>query len=367
MYAWNRADFPALRPLLQGLERHLAVEALLQGGIPGEIWVDDPRQPGAAAAWIGHHFYLGGTPNDHTVDLLRRFFDETVYPRGAEAKEPAFEISYASAGWEPAVQAFLDGRLPMRAERHHYLRPVKPGDAWGELPPGLEMRRVDAGLLEQAGLEYLDDLKEEMCSERPSVDEFLAKSFGVCLVAEGRELAGWCLSEYNVPGRCEVGIATRGPYQRRGLARQMVFALAAEGRERGLWQLGWHCYANNLGSVATALRAGFEKACAYPVSFAWYQPAANLAVHGNLCLDAGQPAEALDWYRRSFTCDQPPAWAFFFAGRAAARLGDVTAAFGWLEQAVRRGFAWRGAFVENEDLRCLHDRAEWQELLERLV
>ena len=57
-----------------------------------------------------------------------------------------------------------------------------------------------------------------MCSEHMSVEDFLAHSFGLCPV-HSNEVAGWCMAEYNVGDRCEIGIATTEKHRRKGIAR----------------------------------------------------------------------------------------------------------------------------------------------------
>jgi RimJ/RimL family protein N-acetyltransferase len=113
-------------------------------------------------------------------------------------------------------------------------------------------------------------LVEEMCSERASVEGFVAHSFGLCPVHESGALAGWCLSEYNTGDRCEVGIATLPPYQRLGLATPLGSAFVELAAARGVTRIGWHCFAGNAASVATALSIGFEKVDDYTAIIGWY-------------------------------------------------------------------------------------------------
>jgi GNAT superfamily N-acetyltransferase len=90
------------------------------------------------------------------------------------------------------------------------------------LPAGFRLAFAGPDLLARTDLAKLDALREELCSERPSVEDFLARSFGlVALCGADAALAGWCTSEYNSGDRCEVGIGTLEPYQRRGLATAM--------------------------------------------------------------------------------------------------------------------------------------------------
>lgn len=126
------------------------------------------------------------------------------------------------------------------------------------LPEGFQLKTVDADLLATPELVHLDALKEEMTSERPSVEDFLAQSFGVCAIYNN-ELAGWCLSEYNADGRCEIGIETTSDYRQRGIGTALTLALLEHAFSHGITEVGWHCFKRNEVSAKTALKAGFEK------------------------------------------------------------------------------------------------------------
>ncbi len=115
----------------------------------------------------------------------------------------------------------------------------------------------------------------------------MARSFGIAAVHTGKrtdgkpaagevaegELAGWCLSEYNVGDRCEVGIATLEPFQRRGLAKAMGQAFLRMAYSKGIREVGWHCWKQNIPSAATARALGFRHVADYPVYVGWYDEA----------------------------------------------------------------------------------------------
>jgi GNAT superfamily N-acetyltransferase len=117
----------------------------------------------------------------------------------------------------------------------------------------MSVQQVDAALLNRSG-----DLLAEACSERASVDDFLERSFGLALLHED-EIVGWCLSEYNLDHRCEVGIAVVPSYQQRGLATALGTAFANEAHSRGITEIGWHCWVDNEASLRTAQRLGFRR------------------------------------------------------------------------------------------------------------
>jgi RimJ/RimL family protein N-acetyltransferase len=178
------------------------------------------------------------------------------------------------------IERALAGHESMRTQRHHFVWQVPrhhsaPRRDWrAMIPAGFELRPVDSALLAETHLDHLDALKEELVSECPSVDFFLAHRFGVCLVSAG-ELAAWCLAEHNVGDRCEVGIETQPSYRQRGFATITASALVETAAARGITRVGWHCYERNQASIATALKVGFQETGAYPVYFVRSAPAST--------------------------------------------------------------------------------------------
>ena len=198
-----------------------------------------------------------------------------------------------------------------------------------------------------------------MCSERESVEDFLDKSFGLCLLHED-EIVGWCLSEYNFEAGCEVGIAISQPYQRRGFATLLASAFIEEANSRGLTEIGWHCYASNTASVATALKVGFQKVADYPICLCWYKEADALAVQGDACFNRQEYAEALTWFEQAFRSGQSQGWAFWVAACAAAVLEKQGLAFAYLDLAVEKGFADPQRIKSSPHFKSLHSSPEWQ-------
>lgn len=247
---WNAEKAGAL---FGGLEEHLAVEAVLQGVASGRVWVDDEEAPMAGAIWVQHRMFVVGEDIQALNEVVRQ-----VAVAARERGDWGIGV-YGAAGL--AWERVLNGVEWRRMEREYW--EIAVGD-WQQVgienrAGGLALRAVDAELLAEAGLGRMNQLREEMCSERVSVEDFLARSFGVCLLDEkGKSLAGWCLSEYNYGGRCEVGIEVVEEYRRRGLGTRLAQALCAEAFGRKMERVGWHCLAANEASGATARRAGLR-------------------------------------------------------------------------------------------------------------
>jgi GNAT superfamily N-acetyltransferase len=362
-----------VRPLFRDLGYHLVVNAILEGSVPGAVYVDNPAQPQSAFAWTGRRFFLVGSPgNEAFNEAVRGLFTGVIYGQGIEAGLSMLELCYAPAHWEEAIRAILRARPPMKSLRQYYRFRELKHDWRRVLPVGFRLELINADLLVRTDLKNMDTLREELCSERPTAEQFLARSFGLCPIFGADEIAGWCTSEYNsltrifdAVGRCEVGIGTLEPYRRRGLATAMGSAFVEHALSRGISQIGWHCFASNIPSVATALKIGFEKVCDYDSYIAWFDETDNFSANGYECLRRGEFALASAWYERAFVLGRPHKWVYWGAACASAGLGQREVALRYLVQAVDAGFTDVEFIESSPGIASFRGTEEWEALMGR--
>ncbi len=353
-------DLHRARPILQALDHHLAIPCIFAGSVPAQVYVDDPTYPQAALAVASRRLFLAGEPKDKSFNhQLQEFFELVLFPQALAAGDEMFVLYYQPAAWAETLDEVLQEKHPIHSQRQYYVLKELKNDWRSMLPLGFLLRFADRDLVNDPQIKNPDFLTEEMCSERESVEDFLDKSFGICLVYEN-EIVGWCLSEYNFSTGCEIGIAVSQPYQRRGFATLLASAFIEEAASRGITDIGWHSYASNLPSVATALKVGFEKAADYPILLTWYNEADALAVNGEVCFNRQQYREALTWFERSFQSGQSQGWAFWVAACAAALLERQEAAFAYLDQTIAKGFVDLQHVKTSPHLQSLHSSPEWQ-------
>jgi len=219
------------------------------------------------------------------------------------------------------VMAAFGSKVPTFEWRDRYsLKPDEPA-IHAPVPRGYELREINKALLFE-NLLHTDELREEMRSERPSVEDFLAKSFGICAV-KGRELAGWCLSEYNSSAGCEVGIAVLGEHRRKGLALAMTSEFIKVARSKGYAEIGWDCHRQNAPSWHTAIKAGLSIRRTYPTILICKDIALQYGVNGNIALRDGDGDTALEWYRKSAATGKAPYWVFINMAQVQALTGDI--------------------------------------------
>ncbi len=240
---------------------HLAVPSVLSGILPGKVYVDDPSSPTVAILIPSnqYHVFVGGAPSASLLaEVIHLLYQPTV------ANRYWFMVCYPSDAWQYTIEQALQGLGTNRVLRQYYrlTEPVEPLTA--PLPAAIVLTQISQSLLNDASLVNRDLLIEEVHSESPSLEYFFRHHFGFC-AQDGRQLVGWCLAEYQYRTRYELGIETIAAYQRQGIATHVASAVIKRAFAQGATEIGWHCWATNEPSIATALKLGFHKERDYPV------------------------------------------------------------------------------------------------------
>jgi RimJ/RimL family protein N-acetyltransferase len=246
---------------------HLAVQTVLAGILPGKIYADDPTSPGSAILIPSnqHRIYASGDPDPHLLtDVLDTLFKQS------RAEGYIATIHYSSNSWEPIIAQVLQKQEARSSWRQLYRLSKPSSKALPPLPEHITIGRIDKAIQADSTLINRQFLLEEICSESPSPEYFFNHNFGFC-ARDGQKLVAWCLAEYHYQGRYELGIETIEAYQRKGIATRVASAVINDAFARGATEIGWHCWAANTPSVATALKLGFEKVLDYPVYFYHYK------------------------------------------------------------------------------------------------
>lgn len=248
-------DLPAekyevVRPLFSGLP-FLVVDSVLAELTPATITVDDDVVPQTAVIQFGHKVIIGGEANEQSIAAVRHLLHSANLPWFFLAGTPE---------WQPHLSHILPEQEQWAVPRLYYRLDTRQQEWQTAVPDDMQLRPVDAALLANPTLTNLDWVREEMVSERPSIADFLEKSFGYCVI-HGTEIIAWCMSEYNCGQRCELGIATAEAWQRKGLARLTATAVIQKALQQNIYEIGWSCQAENKASVRTAEALGFT--CIY--------------------------------------------------------------------------------------------------------
>jgi len=73
------------------------------------------------------------------------------------------------------------------------------------------------------------------------------------------QVVSWSLADCRSGDACEIGIHAVKEHRRRGLATITAAAAVEYALSNGYSMVGWQCSEDNLGSVGTAEKVGFER------------------------------------------------------------------------------------------------------------
>lgn len=265
--------YASVHSLFEGLNSHLAVVTVLAGILPGRVYVDTPVNPETAILIPSnqHHIFVSGEPSPHLLaDVIHLLFKESHEERYG------FMLYYdTSHAWQQTIEQVLQQQEihALWRQNYHLTEPAAP--IVGPLPESITINLIDEAMVADATLVNRDLLVEEIHSESPSLEHFFRHNFGFC-AQDAHQLVGWCLAEYRYQGRYELGIGTIEPYQRQGIATHLAVAVIRRAFAQGATEIGWHCWATNTPSIATALKLGFEKVLDYPVYYVQYGEASRV-------------------------------------------------------------------------------------------
>ena len=252
------------RPLFCELERsHALVTAFFEGNAAARLFVDNVDTPKTGVIVCNSRVLCAGdAPQTDFLEEMTRTFSDELIPAHRSRGNDAYLVYASSDEWNAALQNLFSAYQLYHGTRQYYeMIDFSPKQDL-RLPDGFSIQSITPEFL-SSDITGLGAVREEMCSERTSVEDFLARSFGLCPI-HSNEVAGWCMSEYNVGDRCEIGIATAEKHQRKGIATLATWSFLAEAHRRGYTRVGWDCWTRNEASAATARKAGFTFIEEYP-------------------------------------------------------------------------------------------------------
>jgi RimJ/RimL family protein N-acetyltransferase len=260
-----KTDYNRVRPLFRSLRYHLTSEAVLDGNNPGRVFVDDPAHPQTVFMASPEGLYLAGNPRTHAFNeaLHRAIFDRHILGEAVQA----LWILADSEAWEEALVDILAPRPPIPQHRRHYLCRAVRTDWRVAVPDGFAVRRVTDALLTHPRLTVPQHITDWIANNWGSTAHFLTRGFGYATL-HGDEVVSWSLADCVSGGACEIGIHTASAYRRRGLATATAAAAAEHALSSGYAMVGWQCDEDNLGSIGTAERVGFELERNYTMFYA---------------------------------------------------------------------------------------------------
>jgi RimJ/RimL family protein N-acetyltransferase len=336
-------QFSQAVPLFAGMaEWNVYVTAVLQQTSPGRVYVDNLDAPRSGFAVSLDCAYLVGDPDNAAFNqALKLELAETLLAGDrVNPSDPTLAICLDSPDWEPALADILgDWRWPPIWGSNHHYRFDQPRLEWRTaLPAGYTVARLDAALPAAQGTRLPKNVADSIRIGWQDEANFLQNGFGF-VALHGEEIVCYCLADVTVGNACEIGIETVPAHRRRGLATAVTAATVEFCQQVSFKHIGWHCGADNRGSIGTAVNAGFVLERPYNFYEFHYDEPQHYAELGRFYFfEAHMYEEAADMLEIAIEVDEaPPAYVYFLAARALAHLEEPVA-IDYLQEAIAAGF-----------------------------
>lgn len=249
MHLLTPRDYERITPLLarREIESHMAlVYAVIEGTLPGKVFVDDPRAPRSLlVANLTGFWFAFGEPTETFFDFIPELLN-------VHLNDEPTALFATSRAWETA----LDRRFAHKFARTGFHFAPQPGapppNLAARLPSALRLVPLDPTLAARLGADGMDPWIVRIWGGPAAFGE---RVFGWAVV-DGERLLSFCTACGLGGGEAEIEIGTARTFEGRGLATVVGAAFITEALERGLTP-AWTCDTRNIGSLAVARKLGF--------------------------------------------------------------------------------------------------------------
>ncbi|MCP5095762.1 MAG: GNAT family N-acetyltransferase, partial [Chloroflexi bacterium] len=149
-------------------------------------------------------------------------------------------------------------------------------------------------------------------------------------------------------------------------AMAMATAVIQHALAVGIHDIGWVCWTNNLPSVATAEKLGFERVAETAVHLIFTDKAVAWSVQGNLRFEEDDYSGAATWYEKAVQADNVPDWIYWNAACVYAYLNQTDVLFRHLYSAAEAGVTNVEMITNSRHFKHLHETAVWQTYLQHV-
>ncbi|SMF86168.1 Protein N-acetyltransferase, RimJ/RimL family [Paenibacillus uliginis N3/975] len=304
MYLLSTDQYVTVQPLFEELMYDLRLVSLLQHTIPGEIYVDCTEQPSAAMVWDrGRALYVTGC-NVEFFKQVNIHLRTKVFPGMVESNSDMLDYyiryPHSLVCMDLLEKNLINGLHSSFNKRRYYLFDLSVDVKPTELPEGYHLQEVNLELLQRTDITNPDFILDEIHSNHMTAENFNDRGFGYCILTNDNEIVSWCLTDYVIGNRCEIGIETDEDHRQKGLATAVASACVQLARSKGIERIGWDCFDTNIGSWKTAEKVGFKLFKTYDPWFGWFNRFDNYLVQAYECYQNKDFSGAVYFYELVF-------------------------------------------------------------------
>lgn len=258
MYEIDEPQFSKVNPLLQGVSTYLSLSAIVLGKSSGRIWVNNPSDPGIAFVWdvVNGFLFVLGRSDVYDSSKMNYFLKERLLP--LVKKSGNYTTMYTLTLFdftEPQLNELFEGlSLTIDTIHHFYLNPENTINE-PIIPPPFHLVKIDREILANEKIVNMKEVRRCITACWRNLDDYFREGIGCALLTD-TTVGSWCSTDYVVSAKCELYVETFKGYKQKGFGTVVTLACVKECLNQN-YEVNWHCWHNNTGSIRIAEKIGF--------------------------------------------------------------------------------------------------------------
>lgn len=245
---------------------YFVVESVIEGNTLADVYVDQTKGSSITVVWDRNHsLNCGGSAAKEILLQAVEFIKQAILTQEVRQSSEIVKIACENNEWKEAVLEGMQELNPNVYPRSIYRHSLENVLVFKCKDNSIIIKKIDKEITDDCSLQNHEGLVDELAQMWESTDAFLAKGFGFCALKEDC-IAAWCTGEYFSEAWCGIGIETYEKYQGQGIATAAAIELVKYCKAQDKIP-HWDCWKNNVPSVKTAEKAGFEKLIDYDIVF----------------------------------------------------------------------------------------------------
>ncbi|WP_421385254.1 GNAT family N-acetyltransferase [Bacillus salacetis] len=267
----KKSDFYKCKELLND-EGLLEAKAVIEGGHPGRVFVDDTTAPESGFIWLGSnngYIFIGNEKNEGFNRQLKGFFENVIKPDANKVGLTAFEAIGNHSKWNKTIKKVFGENVIGYNQRVYEL---KENECRKQYEPvveqGYEVIKITKNIIDSKGcstFKNVEFLHSKILEFWASFEKFIKEGIGYIAVYEN-EIVSVCFSGVVAGNVHGIDIETLKYHQGKKLAQKVAHAYVNDCIQNNIIPY-WDCMEINKPSVSVAEKVGLQ----IKFNYIWYR------------------------------------------------------------------------------------------------
>lgn len=125
------------------------------------------------------------------------------------------------------------------------------------IPPTFQLVRIDGEILNDEKIINIQEIRRCIKPCWDSLEDYFEEGIGYALLTDNT-VVSWCPTDYVVSNTCDVYVETFDEFKQQGFGTIVASACVKKCLNQN-YEVNWHCWHDNTGSIRLAEKIGFSK------------------------------------------------------------------------------------------------------------